>query len=197
MNKLDGFFELKTLGIPSVPWERYTGAQTLDNAKLWTVRVALAKGGDFNLPRKVGVMTAEAVEFANGLLKTLGKDDYIIYYPYFIAEKSGTLEVSYDRTVIEAVDKDLWNLVTHNRRDVTVIEENGKIDYYGNREFLAPNEVSELLKYGGYIRRRYRSDYMMRGALLLEWSYACESNPDGTPKGLKKLIFIEIRETKR
>ncbi|MDD3946361.1 MAG: hypothetical protein PHI19_00785 [Clostridia bacterium] len=197
MNKLEGFLELQTLLLHSVPWKRYTGTETFENDKLWTIRVAVLKGPDFNLPRKVGVSSEEAEAFAKSLLSKLSPDDYIIYYPYFLAEKSGTLEVSYHRTVIEAVEKDLWNLLTYNHRDLTVIEENGVINYYGNASFLSHAETAELLETADYIRRRYKRDYMTNGSMLLEWSYAYESNPNGTPKGARKLIFIELRVVKR
>jgi len=141
MNKLQGFWELKTLILPSVPWERYTGSQTLDKNKLWTVRVAVLKGNDFNLPRKVGVTADEAEAFARNLLKTLGKNDLVIYYPYFIAQKSGTLQVDYSRTVIEGVDKDLWNLLTHNRRDITVIQEKAKHIFTATKTSLRPKNL--------------------------------------------------------
>ena len=45
----------------------------------------------------------------------------VTYYPYFIAEKSGTLEISNTRIVIEAVEGDLWRLVTEGERDVTIM----------------------------------------------------------------------------
>ncbi|NCU33273.1 MAG: hypothetical protein EOM23_10185 [Candidatus Moranbacteria bacterium] len=91
----------------------------------------------------------------------------------------------------------MWNLLTHNRRDLTIIEENGVVKYYENADFLSHAETAELLKTADYIRRRYKRDYMTNGSMLLEWSYAYESNPDGTPKGARKLIFIELRVVKR
>jgi len=193
MNKLEGFFELKTLLLPSVPWVRYTGQESFAIDTLWTVRSALAKGKDFNLPRKVGATAAEAKTFADELLKKLSPDDYIVYYPFFTADKSGTLEVSAARTLIEAVRGDLWNLLTHNLRDVTVIEENGKRTFYGDETFLTAAEIRELYSYAGYLRRKYASGYLLDSSLLLEWSYARESSVDGTPQGIRKLIFIEMR----
>ncbi|HOB63973.1 MAG: hypothetical protein GX095_06085 [Clostridiales bacterium] len=197
MNKLQGFWELKTLILPSVPWERYTGSQTLDKNKLWTVRVAVLKGNDFNLPRKVGVTADEAEAFARNLLKTLGKNDLVIYYPYFIAQKSGTLQVDYSRTVIEGVDKDLWNLLTHNRRDITVIQEKGETNIYGDKNFFAPEELEELFGAAEYIRRRYRSAFISDGPILLEWSYAQETDISRNPIGEPRLVFIEMKTVRR
>lgn len=196
MNKLEGFLELNTLALNSVPWQRYTGSETLDKNTLWTVRTAVIRGHDFNLPRKVGVPAGEAEAFAKELLQRFNKEDYIIYYPYFIAEKSGTLQVSHSRTIIEAVDKDLWNLLTYNHRDVTIIQTGGAISVHGNGEFLAKAEVQLLLDTADYIRRRYRSTYMSEGALLLEWSFAYESDASGNPKGERELVFIELKKVK-
>ena len=55
MNKYMGFYELKALSIPSVPWKIFTSDTVLDDKLLWTVRVATAAGDDLNLPRAVGV----------------------------------------------------------------------------------------------------------------------------------------------
>ena len=44
INKLQGFYELKKLGIPTVNWKQYTIEVELDEKRLWTVRVAVLKG---------------------------------------------------------------------------------------------------------------------------------------------------------
>ena len=46
-----------------------------------------------------------------------------LFYPYFVAENSDTLEVQDNGIVIEAVYKDLWNLVTNNDLEVTYYEQ--------------------------------------------------------------------------
>lgn len=60
-------------------------------------------------------------KFADQLLKEMNNNGIVIYYPYFIANKSGTLEVRSDKVIIEAVKDDLWNLVTYSEREVTII----------------------------------------------------------------------------
>lgn len=196
MNKLEGFFELRTLPLPSVPWKRYTGKEAFSDDALWTVRSALSKGADFHLPRKVGVKADEAQAFARELFSKFSSDDYIIYYPYFIAEKSGTLEITPSRAVIEAVRGDLWNLLTHNLRDVTVIEEKGRRHMFGDGAFLTEDERKELLGHAGYLRRRYGTSILIDQSLILEWSYAYETAADGSPKGARKLLFIEMRSVR-
>ena len=63
------------------------------------------------------------------------KKGITIYYPYFIANKSGNLNVFSDKIVIEAVKDDLWNLVTYSDRDVTVIIESNDKRIIGNKNF--------------------------------------------------------------
>lgn len=45
----------------------------------------------------------------------------VVYYPYFVAQKSGTLNIHLDKIIIEAVKDDLWNLVTDQKLDVSLI----------------------------------------------------------------------------
>ena len=74
MNKLDGFYQLKTLTLPTVDWVEYKG-QSLDRDILWTVRSAVFSGDDFNLPRAVGVSADEAERFAAARRDSLGGEN--------------------------------------------------------------------------------------------------------------------------
>ena len=121
MNKLMGFLELKEMRLPSVPWKQYTGTENLNNEFLWTIRSAVYRGNDLNLPRMVGEDSIKAKRFADKLLNQMGDKGMVIYYPYFVASKSGTLCVGPNKIVIEAVKDDLWNLVTYSDRNVTLI----------------------------------------------------------------------------
>lgn len=189
-----GFYELKDSGLPAVPWKYFNNDVQLDNKLLWTVRVAVDKGEDLNLPRIVGMPSKEAMSGALDLYKKYKNIGMVIYYPYFIADKSGTLKVSSDEIVIEAVEKDLWNLVTYNKKNVTIISKIDGLIYDGDKSFLSNNEMEELHFYATNIRKKFR-DYMTTGkTLLLEWSYAYNTNIDKTPVGDKYLVFYEIRE---
>ncbi len=121
MNKYMGFYELKGINMPTVPWRQFEAGTKLEPGLLWTVRTAVESGGDMSLPRAVGVTAAEAEEKGGQFLELYDGKGLVIYYPYFIAEKSGVLDIAGEKTVIEAVERDLWNLVTDGRRDVTVI----------------------------------------------------------------------------
>lgn len=194
MNKLMGFLELKEMSLPSIPWKQYTGNEGLDSNFLWTIRSAVYRGDDLNLPRLVGKSAEEAKLFADHLLKKLGDRGIVIYYPYFIARKSGILEVKRDRLIIEAVKEDLWNLVTYDDREVTYIFCNEfEVEYIGNREFLNEMEKRKLLKCVPEIKKLFRDDLLQGKSVLLEWSYALDCDVQGNPTGEEYLVFYEAR----
>lgn len=194
MNKLMGFLELKEMSLPSVPWRQYTGEEEMSNDFLWTVRSAVYRGDDLNLPRSVGKNATESKAFADKLLNRLKDNGIVVFYPYFIAQKSGTLEVRSDSVIIEAVNEDLWNLVTHSNRDVTLIfRENKEIEYYGNENFLQKNEIEELLKNIPEIKKLFRGDLLEGKSALLEWSFAVSCNNKKEPINSPYLVFYEAR----
>mgnify|MGYP007086222378 CR=1 FL=1 len=49
-----GFLELKEMRLPSVPWKQYTGEEEFEDKYLWTVRSAVYRGDDLNLPDLLG-----------------------------------------------------------------------------------------------------------------------------------------------
>lgn len=193
MNKLMGFYELKSMDLPSIPWKEYTGTEELTNDKLWTIRSAVFKGDDLNLPRMVGEIGEKAKDFANSLLKRLQDRGMVIYYPYFVANKSGTLNVFLNDIVIEAVKDDLWNLVTYSDREVTIRIEGSAEQIDGNKEFLSEDEKNEILKHVPEIRRLFRDELIEGKSILLEWSFAQDSSPDKKPIGDEYLVFYEAR----
>jgi hypothetical protein len=193
INKLLGFYELKDINIPTVPWEKYSKGMTLDIDILWTVRVALKSGADVNLPRAVGVTAVEAMAKADAFLDMYGDNGLVIYYPYFIADKSGVIDIRSDRTIIEAVDKDLWNLVTHGQKDITIIIEDSDTRYDGNKSFLSADELKLLHDSINRIRSYYR-DLLMEGkSIITEWSFAYNTDIERRPSGEKYLVFYELR----
>ena len=193
MNKYMGFYELKSINLPSVPWRLFTADTAPDGNLLWTVRVAVERDNDLNLPRAVGVSAGEAIRRGNELLRKYKGKGIVIYYPYFIAQKSGVLDIGPGRTVIEAVDGDLWNLVTYGRKNVTAMIDSGGRRYLGDEAFLSPEETDELLKYGAVIRGRYRDILNEGGSVLAEWSYAYDTDTGRRPTGERYLVFYELR----
>ena len=194
MNKLMGFFELKDSDLPAVPWKEFNEKVCFDDKLLWTVRTAVEKGEDLNLPRVVGVKAEEAYESAVKLYKKYRDIGMVVYYPYFIAEKSGTLYVDNSRTVIEAVEADLWNYVTYNKKDVTVIiGRDNSVCVEGNGEFLDEKEIEELRLYASKAKGMFRENIARGEGVLLEWSYAYNSDLNKQPVGDRYLVFYEIR----
>ena len=195
LNKYMGFYELNFINIPSVRWKSFTPETELERDLLWTVRVAMEEGGDLNLPRAVGVMADEALQKAREFFEIYSGKGMVIYYPYFIAEKSGVLDINSDRSIIEAVEKDLWNLVTYGRKNITAIFPCGgaKPRYIGDMNFLGGDEIDELMRNAAIIRGRYRDEVSEGRSILAEWSFAYNTDIGNRPIGPKRLIFYELR----
>jgi len=193
LNKLQGFYELRKLGIPIVPWKKFDDNTRLDPARLWTIRVALETGNDINLPRAVGVRAAEARTKALALARQINNQGIVIYYPFFLAIKSGVLEINNYRTTIEAVEHDLWNLVNHGRRNVTILITPEDTTCKGQADFLAPEELAQLLQSAGTVKRRLRSLLAQGSSILLEWSFAVDTDLSLQPLGKPYLVFYECR----
>lgn len=188
-----GFYELKNMKLPSIPWEEYTGSEKLSNNTLWTIRSAVFHGEDLNLPRLVGAASSEAKLFADELLTALNNRGMVVYYPYFLANKSGTLDIHKDSVVIEAVKKDLWNMVTYADRDVTIrIDKSGE-NIYGDAGFISSREKERLLSFIPEIRKLFRDDLTEGKSILLEWSFAHNCDLNKNPVGDEYLVFYEAR----
>ena len=193
MNKYMGFYELKYLGIPTVPWKQFEKTTILDEEHLWTIRAAVESGYDFNLPRVVGVNAQEACDKGMQLLEKYAEKGMVVFYPYFIAEKSGVVDISSERVVVEGVKGDLWNLVTHGRKDVTIVSTNDLLEFQGDDKLLLKYELDEILEHAGYVKGKYRECLASGKSVLLEWSYAYASDINHQPIGEKYLVFYELR----
>ena len=193
MNKLLGFYELKDSKLPTIPWKSYDENADFKSGCLWTVRTAVHRGEDLNLPRAVGVDAVDAKKFALEVSKQLRDNGLVIYYPYFLAEKSGTLNVFSDKIIIEAVNEDLWNLVTYSEKDVTIIIRGSDVEYVGDSEFLSKIEVDEIISYVGEIKRMFRDELTEGKSVLLEWSYAFMCDEQKNRIGDRYLVFYEAR----
>lgn len=193
MNKLLGFYELKDSSLPTIPWKEYDESVTFDNDILWTIRTAVYRGNDLNLPRAVGVDAKEAEKFASDLYRKIRDSGIVVYYPYFIAEKSGTLNVFQDKVIIEAVKEDLWNLVTYSDREVTIFLQNNNIEYDGNRYFISDEEINELFLNAKRVKQMFRDELIEGKSILLEWSYAYKCDINKNKIGDCYLVFYEAR----
>ncbi|MCG8499622.1 MAG: hypothetical protein MJB12_04325 [Firmicutes bacterium] len=196
MNKYMGFYELKDINIPTVPWKPFTEHTILDTHLLWTLRAAVENSNDLNLPRVVGVRAEEAYEKGKVFLSKYGDHGLVVYYPYFIAEKSGVLEVNRERVVIEAVDKDLWNLVTYGQKNVTVILSKDETRYIGEPSFMSQEELQTLQKYANVIKYRFRDVLNEGKSIFAEWSFAYNTDIHHQPIGDQYLVFYELRSVR-
>lgn len=193
MNKLMGFLELKESSLPTVPLMEYQSGVYLDSKYLWTVRTAVYRGDDLSLPRKVGVTSEEAVKFADEMQINMKERGKVFFYPYFIADKSGTLEVRREELIIEAVKGDLWNLVTYSDRDVTYRLSNEYEEIDGNRNFLNNEEIEKIRTCGNKVRGMFRDEIYEGKSILLEWSYAVNTNAERERLSQPYLVFYEVR----
>ncbi len=198
MNKLEGFYQLQSLGIPAVSWRQFTGDKHLDPSLLWTIRVAVEHGDDMNLPRAVGVTAEAAFKAGLGLLNRYKDTGMVVYYPYFIALKSGTLELTADVTIIEAVKDDLWNLTTDGGRDITIVVDwrTRNMSFYGKKDFLKSDEIEQLMACSGRVRARLKDYINVQTSVLLEWSYAVNTDVRHLPICEPYLLFYECRTIK-
>ena len=193
MNKLMGFLELRELSIPTIKWKEFTGKTELSKDKLWTIRSASLSGNDLNLPKMVGKSAEECMKFAKDLKGRYRSLLYVVYYPYFVADKSGTLLVEKDRIVIEATEKDLWNL--EKNKDLRLhlaIGENKKY-LKGTKDFLSLEELNELYTCARKLYSYFNKSIRYGESILLEWSFARDCDVLGDPVGEQYLVFYEAR----
>lgn len=193
MNKLLGFYELKDSVLPTIPWKEFNKSVELDSNVLWTVRSAVYRGEDLNLPRAVGVNASEAYVFASDLFDKMQNKGIVVYYPYFLAEKSGNINIFPNKIVIEAVKEDLWNLVTYADRDVTIEVVGDTVWYNGDENFLLKDELEKLLFNAKRAKQMFRDELLEGRSAMLEWSFAYPSNLDKERSGQKYLVFYEAR----
>ena len=193
MNKLLGFYELKDSVLPTIPWKEFNKDVRLDSNVLWTVRSAVYRGEDLNLPRAVGVSASEAYVFASDLLDKMQNKGIVVYYPYFLAEKSGNINIFSNKIVIEAVKEDLWNLVTYADRDVTIEVIGDSVLYNGDEKFISQEEFEKLLYNARRAKQMFRDELLEGKSAMLEWSFAYPSDLDKKRSGQKYLVFYEAR----
>lgn len=195
MNKLFGFFELKEVPIPSIDWKEFKSGTLLDNSKLWTIRTAKVSGSDTSLPRMVGKSAKECMKYAEDLLKRYGNNLFVVYYPFFGAVKSGTMLVGKDSTTIEATNEDLWNLVDHHILDLSArVSSSGKIRVgVGDSSFFTEDEWRKLIRCSEKVRTYFNKAIRANELVLLEWSFAKDTDVVGNNVGEEYLVFYEAK----
>ncbi|MGB9804395.1 hypothetical protein [Desulfofundulus sp.] len=184
INKLKGLSLLKELGLPAVRWSFMDEGTVLDEELLWTVRTVAESGTDVNLPRAVGVTAEEAREKYREFSRLPGIK--AICYPYFVALMSGIIDIGSDQTIIEACERDLWNLVTYGRVDCRYIIHSREVSGLPG-PFLSVYRCGRraAVKMQGFLEQGYH--------LYLEWSLARDCDLNKRPVGEPYLVFYECR----
>ena len=142
---------------------------------------------------RIGVTSKEAMTYIKSQYKELGRRRMLIYYPYFTAYKSGTIDLSYDRIVIEAVDGKIENLKKKHRVDETIIFREDDIEIYGEEEFLTREETLSLIDYGKMLRKRCDNEIEYGKNIIVYWSIVQETKKSMIPRDDKKLLFHQIK----
>lgn len=211
MNKLEGLKALNKCRIPAIKWQEFTGVEQIgegdpDEEKLWTVRVALKKGADLDLPKAIGVTVSEAQVFAEKMIQKLAEfsqkrglgdkasaSGMVVYYPHFVAKKSGILKITADRVEIVAVKDDLWNLKDESKIMARATFTDTHSEYSNKREFLEKGEISQLLRCAKQVRHEYKAELMEGTEIILEWSFIPVPDPDKKRRDDQKLLFHGMR----
>ena len=208
INKMAGFYELRRLGLPTVPWQEATPETEFDEDSRWTVRTALLdpSQNDQSLPRIINATKRDAETFVRanwhryGMSALGDKIGMFIFYPFFHADRSGTLLVDDEDVYIEAVEGDLWNLVDKGKVDYKVGCGVGMAQSYDFKSLLRndfPAEAIESFQKAIEVAtHRFRGNIQEGDAVLFEWSLARRTDGAGDPVGDPDeagLIFYEVR----
>ncbi len=193
MNKLEGLYELQRLNIPSVEWNIFKENTKLDKTHLWTIRTAVYKGRDVNLPKLFGATAQVAQEYGQHMRNVVGDNGIVIYYPYLVAEKSGNLQIGMDSVILEVVNGDLEPLLQGEAIDTTYIFSAQEKKIIGNQWLLSEDEIAQILMHADYLKQTYRYLIDNKNSLQLEFSFASESDLCKRAIGNPRLIFFEIR----
>lgn len=193
MNIIQNYYILDQLDLPTVPWQECQTTTTFDENLLWTVKSEPIHHGIGRVAGKIGITARDAKEYVNHQVTKLDKDRRLIYYPYYTAYKSGRIDLTYDRSVIEAVEGKIENLLNKNRVNVTMIFGEDKLEIFGDESFLTKEESICLIDHCKEIRKRCIRDIEFGKNILLNWSFVQETKRNMIPKDEKLLVFYEIQ----
>lgn len=193
MNRIQDYYVLNCLDLPTIPWKEYYYSSRLNKDILWTIKSETRKDDKEELPRKIGVTAQEAKEFGGELYKDLKEGQMVFYYPCFFAIKSGIIDINYDRIAIEAVKDDISNLVKNNNVDVTMIFKEEDLEIHGDKDFLTQEEILQLIDCAVKIKNQCKTDIEFGKNFLFYWTYACCTDTKKQPVGKKNLMFFKMK----
>ena len=193
MYVLQNCYILDFLELPTIPWEQCQTTTQLDDSILWTVKNEPFYGKDGRIYGKIGITAKEAMQYIISQYQTLGKNRMLLCYPYYTAAKSGTIDMTYERVAIEAVEGKIENLKKKHRVDEPLLFREEDLEIFGEEEFLTREETLEIIDYGARLKKRFAGDLEYGKNIMIYWSYVQETLRNMIPTGEPKLIFHQIK----
>ncbi len=193
MYVLQNCYILDYLDLPTIPWIQCRTTMMLDDSILWTVKNEPFYGRKGYIYGKIGVTASEAMDYIKSQYETLERNRILLCYPYFTASKSGTIDMSYERVAIEAVEGKIENLKKKHRVDETLLFREENLEIFGEEKFLTRDETLEIIDYGCMLKKRFAGELEYGKNILIYWSYVEETLRNMIPKGNPTLVFHQIK----
>ncbi|BBF45146.1 hypothetical protein lbkm_3905 [Lachnospiraceae bacterium KM106-2] len=193
MHVLQNSYLLSHLDLPTIPWQQGFLSTEFDQHMLWTVKNEPVSAEIGLIEGKIGVTAKEAKEFVKHQYDNLGEKRVVLYYPYYTATKSGTIDLNQERSVIEAVEGKIENLSKKHRVDVTMIFRDNDLEIVGNDKFLSEDETLTLIDYCRELKSRCAADLDYGKNIILYWSIVSETKVNMIPKDKTNLIFTKLK----
>ena len=76
---------------------------------------------------------------------------------------------------------------------VTYFFKEDESDIDGNKDFLSEKEIAEIKSWASRIRGMFRDEILEGNSILLEWSYAVNTNANKEKLSDPYLVFYEAR----
>ncbi len=193
MYVLQNSYILDYLDLPTIPWEPCHTTATLDDSILWTVKNEPYQPNQGKIYGRIGITSSEAKAYISSEYSNLKHKRMLIYYPYYTAVKSGTIDLSYDRIVIEAVEGKIENLKKNHRVNETIIFRQDSIEIFGDEDYMTREETLTLIDYAKQLKKRAATEIEFGKNLIFYWSIVQETKRNMIPRDETKLLFHQIK----
>ncbi|MDO5520019.1 MAG: hypothetical protein Q4G58_05965 [bacterium] len=193
MYVLQNSYILDYLDLPTIPWEQCYTTSTLDDSILWTVKNEPYGEKQGKIYGRIGITSNEAKAYISSEYKNLEHKRMLIYYPYYTATKSGTIDLSYDRIVIEAVEGKIENLKKKHRVNETIIFRDESIEIFGDEDYMTKEETLTLIDYAKQLKKRASTELEFGKNLIFYWSFVQETKRNMIPRDETRLLFHQIK----
>lgn len=187
INRLLGFLELESIGLPIVDLRKYEDGDILNPDIKWVAKTAVYKGSDISLPRLIGGYTSEIRAFYKTVKGMLGDNAVVFVYPYFEGVKSGVLRVTSIAVSVEAVTGSEYDLAgsSHLKTSITFYEDGREVAE--NDTCLTASEIEKLRSYARKVKKSklVLDELKNGGTVQFEWALA----GDGFTRGLHFVFY--------